>query len=96
MIKRDKPLDNEVECWAFGTGRINPLMKRSRQAVEYIKSQPGFIGVHFPEPKHSLWIFDDENNAKKAKNLAEAKGIVCGKECVKMFVEKQYIGRQAS
>ena len=86
--------DDEVECWGFGTGAVDPFKKASRKAAEYITKMEGFLAVHLPDTWHTLWIFDSENNAKKAKNLAEAKGIKCGREIAKIYVEKRYLEKK--
>lgn len=63
--------------YTVATGNVNPLLKRSREAVKYIKTLEGFVGVH-PTPYGTLWIFDTKNNAKGARNLMEYNGIQCG------------------
>lgn len=66
--------------WSVATGYVNPLIKRSRQAVKFLSEQPGFIGVHpTPDGRATLWFYDTENNAKGARNMARTKGIECGK-----------------
>lgn len=95
MSDNDQPREGEIKCWGFGTGAVDPFKKASRQAAKYISKQPGFLAVHLPDARHTLWVFDTENNAKKAKNLATAKGIVCGREVVSFFVEKKYLDRRA-
>lgn len=91
MTDSNEPREGEVKCWGFVTGAVNPLLKASRQAVDYIAKQQGFLAVHLPTPDKTLWVFDTENNAKMAKNLAEANGIICGREVVSFFVEKKYL-----
>lgn len=68
----------ESKVWFFCTGKVNPLIKASSQAVKYISKQKGFLGVYPYNERGTLWIFNTENNAKIARNKAEAKGIVCG------------------
>ena len=70
----------ERYLWSVATGNVNPLMKRSREAVKYIQSLDGFVAVHpTPDYQGTLWLFDSENNAKGARNLLKAKGVECGK-----------------
>lgn len=64
--------------YTVATGNVDFLKKSSRDAVKYISQLEGLMGVHPMPPKGTLWIFDTENNAKKAKNKMEANGIQCG------------------
>ena len=65
--------------WSVATGNVNPIMKRSREAVKYIQTLDGFVAVHpTPDGRGTLWLFDSENNAKGARNLLRAKGVKCG------------------
>lgn len=83
----------ERKCYAIGTGRIDPWRKASREAVKYIKSLEGFQGVHILPDLKNLWIFDTENNAKRAKNNMESKGIQCGKNIGEIYVDENYLNR---
>lgn len=69
----------EIKCWGVGTGRVSLLHKASREASKYLSEQNGFVGAHILQDGRMLWLYDTENNAKRAKNNAESKGIVCGK-----------------
>ena len=82
----------EVKCYGIGTGRVDLLKKASRDAAKYIKDLDGFIGVHILPDLRNLWIFDTENNAKRAKNLMESKGIKCGKGIGEIYVDEKYLG----
>ena len=63
--------------WGVATGRINIFWKKSRQAVDYMTKQEGFLAI-FPANDHTLFFYDSENNAKGARNMARTKGIQCG------------------
>ena len=67
------------ELYSVATGKLNPFLKASRDAVVYMGGLEGFEGV-FSDTEHGclLWFFDTENHAKQGRNLAEAKGIICG------------------
>lgn len=67
-----------MKAYTVAVGNFNPLKKRSRKAVEFIKTLDGLIGVHPCYPRGTLILFDSENNAKIAKNLMESKGIQTG------------------
>ncbi|MCR5255053.1 MAG: hypothetical protein K6D96_03905 [Acetatifactor sp.] len=64
--------------WSVATGKINIFWKKSRQAVDLMTKQDGFIAI-FPTSDHTLFFYDSENNAKGARNIAKSKGILCGK-----------------
>lgn len=64
--------------WSVATGDVNPLFKKSRKAAEYMRDQPGFVAIHPASPRGILWLYDSENNAKGARNMARTKGIKCG------------------
>lgn len=80
----------KVKIYCFGTGKINPLIKASRQAFKYISKQKGFLGAYPFGGRGTLWVFDTENNAKIAKNKAEAKGIVCS-DVGNRYVDEKYL-----
>lgn len=81
----------EVKCYGIGTGAVNPLYKKSRDAVDFIKGLEGFKGVHTIPDGRNLWIFDTLNHAKVARNMMESKGIICGKEIGEVYVDEQYL-----
>ena len=81
---------SERKLWAVATGEVRPWLKRSREAVEYIKDLDGFVGVH-PVDGCTLWLFDTLNNAKIARNLMLSKGIQCGDNICDVFVDEKYL-----
>jgi hypothetical protein len=64
--------------WSVATGSVNPFMKRSRKAVEYIKGLDGLRCVH-PAGRGTLWFFASKDAAVRARNLMMGKGIKCGR-----------------
>ena len=72
-------MENRNQVYLFATGMVNPFIKASREASEFITSQTGFVAVHPHAPHGVLWVFDSLNNAKSARNMAESKGILCGR-----------------
>ena len=66
------------ELWSVATGGVNPWKKKSRQAAEFMAKQDGFVAVHPADIYHTLWLYDTENHAKSARNMANSKGIQCG------------------
>lgn len=68
-----------TKLYSVATGRIDPLMKVSRDAVAYVKKRPGFMGVNMtPDGQYTLWLFDSLVNAIGAKQLMKFRGIQCG------------------
>jgi len=78
------------KCWAIGTGNINPLIKRSRDAVKFTASLEGFVGISPMSPYGTVFLFESENTAKRAKNMMKAKGIITGKDIVECEIEDKY------
>ena len=73
--------DNETICFALGTGRIFPklgMMKKQEEAMNFIKTLDGFIGIHPLDLWRTLLIFDTLNNAKAARNELKAKNCPVG------------------
>lgn len=69
-----------TKVYSVATGKIEPLMKASREAVKYVSKRPGFIGLHNTDDgNYTLWLFDTVNNAIGAKNLMKYRDIECGK-----------------
>jgi len=75
------------ELYAIPTGVISVFQKKSREAVNVICKQDGFLGVH-PLDGYTLWFFDTENNAKKCRNVMRSYGIGYGKNISKFIVDK--------
>lgn len=73
--------------YLFATGMVNPFLKKSRKAVEIITSQEGFMAIHPAAPHGMLWVFDSLNNAKGARNVAESKGIKCGRNIMRGWID---------
>lgn len=76
--------------WAISTGNVDPLKRKSREAVKFISKQQGFIGVHdcrmSGQKYGTLWFFDSENAAKIARNNGRAKGILFGVNITRWIV----------
>lgn len=84
--------DVKVYTVAIGQIRLNPLiMKRQKEALQYIQGLNGFIGFHPVIPYGTLCLFKTENDAKGARNLMRAKGIETGKNIGEVFIDKEYI-----
>lgn len=92
-----KPQDDEESCWTVVVGNApmpwhSRKVKREAKAVfEYIKELEGFLGVTPIYPNGTLLIFKTENDAKRAKNRLDAKGVITGSHICEVFVKKEYL-----
>lgn len=67
-----------MKAYTVAVGNFSPFRRGSRNALKFIKTLDGLIGVHPCYPRGTLILFDSENNAKIARNLMESKGIRTG------------------
>ena len=77
------------ELYSVATGAVNPLMKRSRAAVKLMKKQKGFYALHVAPDGRVLWLYDSENHAKAARNIASAEGVQCGINIVRFMYDEE-------
>lgn len=81
------------EAWAFGIGvfSLNPFRQKGyRKFIKWLKSRPGFLGMH-PMDRGTLLIFDTENNAKGSKNLVESQwGVQTGNGVHLVYVPREF------
>lgn len=84
---------SERKLWTVATGEVDPFKKASRDAVKFISTLHGFVGVH-PLDGYTIWLFDTENNAKIARNKMQGKGIVCGTNICDVYVDEKYLKEQ--
>lgn len=78
--------NDKKQVWTVAVGNVNPFLKASREAVKIIKGLNGLVAVHPHYPDGTLLLFDSENNAKGARNLMEAKGIKCGRNICRGWI----------
>lgn len=65
--------------YSITTGMINPFEEEDRAVCDFLSSCKGFTAVHNTHDFcYTLWMFDSEENAKKASRLARSQGIQCG------------------
>lgn len=72
-------IENGTEMYSVAAGGIRVFSRRGREAINYVASLEGFLGLHVYDKWHTLWMFDTVNHAKSARNLMVGKGIRCGK-----------------
>lgn len=82
---------SERKVYTVATGNVNPFMKASRKAMEFMRDQEGMLGIYHGGERGLLWLFDTKNNAKIARNKAKAEGIVCGKNICEAYVDEVYL-----
>lgn len=97
---RKQQSPDEMICFAFGVGRMVPLLTDSlmlrrsmKKALKYIKGFDGFLGIHPLSLEKNLLIFDTLNNAKGGRNLLKTKDVAVG-EIAPILVYKDQIGRE--
>ena len=86
-------MSKEIELWTVATGNL-PLIpflarKRQKEAILYIAEQDGFVGFAPIRPRGTLCLFDSENNAKGARNMMRLKGIKCGSNICKVYIDEE-------
>jgi hypothetical protein len=64
-------------------------MNKSRYDVKYLTEIKGFVEVHVSADGRMLWLYDSETSALKAKSIAIARNIRCGKYIYKMLWEQE-------
>ena len=84
-----------VTGYAFAVGKIPYRLphwlfpKRIKNALRLIADTDGLVGVA-PIGDRTLLIYETENDAKRARNIANSRGILCGKEIfpIETFAER--------
>ena len=90
----DKPRENEIPAWTVAVGNIPlfpKLHKGAVEAIDLIEEQEGLLGIHPCYPRGTILLFRSENDAKSARNVLRSKGVKCGDNICKCFVDKRYI-----
>ena len=86
-----------VRAWTVAVGNAPSIfsslrVKRSaKKALKYISELEGLIGFHPVPPKGTLCLFCTENDAIRAKNLMDAKGIKTGNNICECFIPADYV-----
>lgn len=92
IYESDKqPRPGESKCFTVAIGNFPMPWQRRKwkqtvKVMDYIKELEGFLGVHPLPPKGTLLIFRTIKNAKAAKNLLDAKGVITGDNICEIFV----------
>lgn len=90
-MKGNEEMSRCYKAFAVATGNFDPFVRGTRKAVKYVMSLENMVGMHSQYPHGILWMFTDENSAKRARNKMEAKGIVCGDNICPCAVDEEYI-----
>ena len=88
--------ENEVKVYTVAIGEFRPFAigKRKRdqeEVISYIKTLPGFIGVHPVIGRGTLLLFDTEKHATDARLGLMSKGCPVGKNVSECFIDRQYM-----
>ncbi len=76
------------KAYTVAAGNVAPHKKASRDAVKFIKTLDGLLGVKPCYPSGTLLLFDTENNAKTARNRMDAVGIQTGRNICECEIEE--------
>lgn len=93
--KSNRPRSGEIEAWGIGIGNLpgpfapKEVKESAKEAIEFIRNRPGFIGVHPCYPDGTLCIFSSEKKAIAAKKAMEFRGITTGKEITRIFIPEE-------
>ena len=66
------------------------MSKRSKEAAEFMTKQDGFVAMS-TVIGNTLFLYDSENNAKGARNMARTKGIVCGNNICRFRIDGESV-----
>ena len=85
--------ENEISVWAVGTIEMNPfatgdLAKLQDQIFSVIVGTDGVVGAHPVFGKGTLFLFDTEERANRAREAMINSGLPVGEEVVECFVPK--------
>lgn len=91
-----------VKLWTVAVGNApGPLSlpstkRKAKAAFDLIKQQEGFVGVNPQPPLGTLLLFHTENNAKRARNVLRAAGVVCGNNICEALVDDQFLPKEGA
>ncbi len=94
-----KPKENEIAVYTVAVGgfpKFPWFNKGVYEAIKLIKEQEGFIGMHPVRGRGNLLLFDTENNAKGARNMLRFRGIDCGSNICKVYIDRKYLKHDKS
>ena len=91
-----------VKLWAVAVGNApGPLSlpstkRKAKAAFDLIKHQEGFVGVNPQPPLGTLLLFSTENNAKRARNVLRAAGVVCGNNICEILADDRFLPKEGA
>lgn len=91
-----------IKLWTVAVGNtpgpvsLPSTKRKAKAAVDLIKQQEGFVGVNPQPPLGTLLLFRTENNAKRARNVLRAAGVVCGNNICKVLVDARSLPKEGS
>lgn len=87
----DRQHDTDIPVWTVAIGNL-PLpifmRKKTKQMIQFIREQDGFIGFYPCYPMGTLCLFKTENDAKGARNMMRFKGITCGDNICTIYIDE--------
>ena len=80
----------DIKAYSVAVGNVNPFSKKSREAVKYISSLEGLLGVMPHYPDGTLLLFESKNAAIIGRNKLNGKGIQTGTNICECYVDSRY------
>lgn len=85
--------EDDVTLYTVAIGEIRPYAigrkaKQQKAALHFIMGLDGFVGFHPVPGRGTLCLFQEKNQAIRARNLLMAQGCQCGSNIGECFVSK--------
>ncbi len=90
----------EAEVWTVAVGNAPSIFsmphikKKAKAALLLAKEQKGFVGANPQPPRGTLLLYRTENDAKIARNVLQAHGVVCGNNICKVYIDERYLPKE--
>lgn len=91
-----------IKLWTVAVGNApGPLSlprtkRKAKAAFDLIKQQEGFVGANPQPPLGTLLLFHTKNNAKSARNVLRAAGVICGNNICEVLVDDQFLPKEGA
>lgn len=91
----EKRSDENI-MYTVAIGEIDPFAtgKKARDqedVIRFVKTLPGFVGVHPVSGRGTILLFRTEKEAKEARQKLKDKGCPVGMNVTECFVPKKYV-----
>lgn len=95
-IDQGPKTENDVSLWTVAIGEINPfatgeLKRAQEEAIAFISSLAGFVGVHPVFGRGTLLLFRSETETAAARKALKTQGCPVGDNITEVYVNKKYV-----